>query len=109
MAARRCAFAALPVFLFAISAQAQEPEEPMVLIPPPPPAPLVLVLPPYPEYVPFIQVEKPRMPKQVRALLDAAMQTDDSAAVAAVVKFAQQTQPYDKDEIRDLHRAYLDR
>jgi putative salt-induced outer membrane protein len=110
MTMRRRVLASLPVLILAVPAHAQGPEEqPTILLPVEPPPPLVLDLAPYPEFVPFIRVEKPRLAKQVRAMLDAAMQTDDSAAVAAVVKFAQQTQPYDKDEIRDLQRAYLDR
>ncbi|MFD1959572.1 hypothetical protein ACFSHP_11905 [Novosphingobium panipatense] len=32
-------------------------------------------------------------------MLEAGMKTDDSAAVSALVKFAIQTNPYDKDEI----------
>lgn len=100
--------AGLALVLLPASAQAQDEAAPLIVLPAEPP-PLVLELPPYPRYVPFIKVEKPRLARQVRAMLDAAMQTEDSAAVAAVVRFAQATQPYDKDEIRDLHRAYLDR
>lgn len=80
---------------------------PVIVAPEPPP--LVLVLPDYPEYVPYVPAEQPRLARAAREMLEAAMKTDDTAAVAAVVKFAIQTQPYDKDEIRGLHRAYLDR
>ena len=105
----RRVLASLPFLMLAVPAHAQEQPLPVIVLPEMPPPPLVLDLPAYPAFVPFIPVEKPRLAKQVRAMLDAAMQTDDSAAVAAVVKFAQATQPYDKDEIKDLHRAYLDR
>lgn len=100
----------LPVMLLAVPAHAQvhQFDEPLVLVPLPPP-PLVLDLPDYPEFVPYVKAERPRLPLPVRALLEAAMKTDDSASVSAMVKFAQQTQPYDKDEIRDMQRAYNDR
>jgi putative salt-induced outer membrane protein len=109
MTMRRMVLASLPLVLLAVPAQAQEPVPPLIILPELPPPPLVLELPDYPQFVPFVPVEKPRLAKQVRAMLDAAMKTDDSAAVAAVVKFAMETQSYDKDEIRDLQRAYLDR
>lgn len=110
MTMRLSVLAGLPFLLIAAPVHAQGPDDqPLIVLPTEPPPPLVLELPPYPQFIPFIRVEKPRLARQVRAMLDAAMQTEDSAAVAAVVKFAQQTQPYDKDEIRDLHRAYLDR
>ena len=109
MTMRRMVLASLPLVLLAVPAQAQEPVPPLIILPELPPPPLVLDLPDYPQFVPFVPVEKPRLAKQVRAMLDAAMKTDDSAAVAAVVKFAMETQSYDKDEIRDLQRAYLDR
>ncbi|MGF7152936.1 DUF481 domain-containing protein [Novosphingobium gossypii] len=101
--------ASLPFLLLAAPVHAQEQEEPLVLLPIEPPPPLVLDLPDYPEYVPYVRADKPRLPLPVRSLLEAAMKTDDSASVAALVKFAQQTQPYDKDEIRDMQRAYNDR
>lgn len=101
--------ASLPFLLLAAPVHAQEQEEPLVLLPIEPPPPLVLDLPDYPEYVPYVRADRPRLPLPVRSLLEAAMKTDDSASVAALVKFAQQTQPYDKDEIRDMQRAYNDR
>lgn len=101
--------ASLPFLLSTAPAHAQEPVEPVVVLPELPPPPLVLDLPDYPRYVPIIDIGPPRLNLQVKALLEAAMKTDDSAAVSAVVKFAQQTQPYDKDEIRDMQRAYNDR
>lgn len=107
MTIRARVLATILLLLLAVPAHAQEAEE--LVVPAEVAPPLVLELPPYPQPVPFVKVEKPRLAKQVRAMLDAAMQTDDSAAVASVVKFALATQVYDKDEIRDLHRAYLDR
>lgn len=101
-------FAALPLITFAVCAHAQEPASEAGLVPVPPP-PLILDLPDYPAYVPFVAAGPPRLPQPVRAMLEAGMKTDDSAAVSALVKFAIQTNPYDKDEIRDLHRAYNDR
>lgn len=68
-----------------------------------------LVLPDYVYPPPFVPAEPPRLPGNVRAMIEAAMRTDDSAVVAAVVKTAIETQPYDKDEIRTMHRAFLDR
>ncbi|MEE4450127.1 DUF481 domain-containing protein [Novosphingobium resinovorum] len=102
--------ATLPLLSLATPAHAQvfEFEQPLVLIPLPPP-PLVLDLPDYPEYVPYVRAERPRLPQAVRTLLQAAMKTDDSASVATLVKFAMQTQPYDKDEIRDMQKAFNDR
>ncbi|PNU06183.1 DUF481 domain-containing protein [Novosphingobium guangzhouense] len=100
----------LPVLLLAVPVHAQEFQfdEPLVLVPLPPP-PLQLDLPDYPEFVPYVKADRPRLAPAVRAMLEAAMKTDDSASVAALVKFAQQTQPYDKDEIRDMQRAFNDR
>ena len=109
MTTHRRVLASLPILLIAVPVHAQEPEDQLVLLPDMPPPPLELDLPPYPEFVPYVPAGQPHMAKQVRAMLDEAMKTDDSAAVAAMVKFAQATQPYDKDEIKGLHRAYLDR
>ncbi|GGB99897.1 hypothetical protein GCM10011494_17960 [Novosphingobium endophyticum] len=104
--------AALPLVLVAIPAQAgQLIHQPVVQdIPaePEPPEPLVLILPDYVYPPPFIPVEPPRLPRNVRAMIEAAIRTDDSNTVAAVVKMAIETQPYDKDEIRSMHRAFLD-
>jgi putative salt-induced outer membrane protein len=120
MTMHRRVLASLPFLLWAAPAFAQVPQsatqpttqpaidDEFVFLPVEPP-PLVLDLPKYPEYVPYVVAEQPRLDKQVRAMLEAAMKTDDSAAVAAVVKFALQTQSYDKDEIRDMQRTYNDR
>jgi len=74
------------------------------------PSPVVIVLDPVPDFdpAPFVYARSAYMPAEVKAMLEAAMKTDDTAAVAAVVKFAQQTQPFYKDEIKAMHRAYLD-
>lgn len=109
MMTRSRRLAGLSVLLFAAPAYAREEVPPLVMLPETPPPPLVVELPSYPEFVPFIPVDRPRLPVPVRAMLEEAMKTDDSDAVATVVKFAQATQPYDKDEIRDMHRAFLDR
>lgn len=104
--------AALPLLLIALPVQAQTPvAAPVVgqLSEGAGVEPLRLVLPDYVYPPPFIPAEPPHLPANVRAMIDAAVRTDDSAAVAAVVKAALETQPYDKDEIRAIHRAYLDR
>lgn len=104
--------AALPLVLIAFPVQAKTPVAVPVLEVMPSPAskePLRLVLPDYVYPPPFIPAGPPHLPGNVRAMIDAAIRTDDSAAVAAVVKAALETQPYDKDEIRSIHRAYLDR
>ena len=76
---------------------------------PQPPAPLRLDLAPFPEPVPFIQAEAPHLPKAVKAMIEEAIRKDDSQALAAVVKIALKTQPYDADEIRGMQKAYQDR
>lgn len=104
--------AALPLLLVAFPVQAKMPEPVSVLEESPPivgAEPLRLVLPDYVYPPPFIPAGPPQLPANVRAMIDAAIRADDSAAVAAVVKVAIETQPYDKDEIRSIHRAYLDR
>src|SRR3546814_1107246 len=104
--------AALPLLLIANPAQAQTPPAaPVVGIEPlvTDAEPLRPVLPDYVYPPPFIPAEPPRLPANVKAMIHAAIRTDDSAEVAAVVKAAVETQPYDKDEIRSIHRAYLDR
>lgn len=64
--------------------------------------------PPFVDPVPFIAAEPPHLPAAVKAMIAEAIRSDDSAAVAAVVKVALATQPYDTDEIRAMQRAYLD-
>jgi len=65
-----------------------------------------------PDYVyppPRIDAPAPSLAPPVRKMLKAAMKTEDTEAVATLVKFAIQTNPFDKDEIRAMHREYLDR
>lgn len=103
---------ALPSLLLAVPAQAQPVEEARLSVDEGlvdfAPEPLRLDLPDYPWPTPFIEVPPPSLPKNVKAMIEAAVATDDSATVAAVVKMAIETQPYDKDEIKAMHRAYLD-
>jgi putative salt-induced outer membrane protein len=101
---------ALPLLLLGVPAQAAphfaEQEIPAEQLPP---EPLRLALPEYEYPPPFVPAGPPRLPADVRAMIEAAIRTDDSAAVAAVVKAALETQPYDKDEIRSMQRTFLDR
>ena len=104
--------AALPLLLIAFPVQAKTPE----IVPVAQQVSLAAgsepLRPALPDFVyppPFIPAPPPHLPANVKAMIDAAIRTDDSAAVAAVVKAAPETQPYDKDEIRSMHRAYLDR
>ncbi|GFM29618.1 YdiY family protein [Novosphingobium sp. PY1] len=103
---------ALPSLLLAVPVQAQPLEEPRLSVDEGlvdfAPEPLRLDLPDYPWPTPFIEVPPPSLPKNVKAMIEAAIDTDDSATVAAVVKMAIETQPYDKAEIKAMHRAYLD-
>lgn len=79
-------------------------------VPPPVPAAAVMIaLPAFVPPVPVIDLDPPRLPLAVRAMIDEAMRGGDTAAVAAVVKIAIATQPHHADEIRAVHRAYLDR
>lgn len=70
--------------------------------------PVRLVLPDYVAPPPFIAAPAPRLPDTVRTMIQAAVKTKDSVVVGAVVKAALATQPYDKDEIRAIHQAFLD-
>lgn len=74
-----------------------------------PAPPLVMVLPPAREFVPFVRAPAPSLAPAARAMIEEAIRSDDSEAVAAVVKVALKTQPYDEGEIRAMHRAFLDR
>lgn len=73
------------------------------------PAVIWLDLPDYVYPPPRIDAPAPSLAKPVIKMLKAAMKTEDTDAVATLVKFAIQTNPYDKDEIREMHREYLDR
>jgi putative salt-induced outer membrane protein len=48
------------------------------------------------------------LPGPVRAMLEAAMRTDNSAAVDAVIKAAKETQPQDSAEIDAMRQKYLE-
>lgn len=98
------AFVAFPAL-----ASVTAPELPYALLLDVQPPPVVLVLPEYPSKPPFIAMDRPRLPRPVRSMLEEAMKTDDSEAVATLVKFALQSNPYDRQEIRDMHRVFLDR
>ncbi|WP_067732732.1 DUF481 domain-containing protein [Novosphingobium naphthalenivorans] len=74
-----------------------------------PAGPLRVEVPPFVDPVPFIEADPPHLAKPVRKLLEAAMKTEDTAAVAALVKFARQTNPFDKDEIDAMNEAYVNR
>lgn len=73
------------------------------------PAIIRLDLPDYVYPPPLIEVPPPSLAKPVHKMLKAAMKTEDTEAVATLVKFAIQTNPYDEGEIRAMHRKYLDR
>jgi len=70
--------------------------------------PVRVTLPDYVAPPPFINAPAPHLPGNVRTMIEAAVKTKDSATVGAVVKAALATQPYDKDEIRAIHQAFLD-
>lgn len=70
--------------------------------------PVRLELPDYVAPPPLIAAPPPRLPDDVKSMIDAAVKTKDSAVVGAVVKAALATQPYDKEEIRAIHQAFLD-
>lgn len=73
------------------------------------PAIIHLDLPPYPAPLFVVPPRLPVLAEPVREMLAAIMKTEDVKAVETVVNLAIQTNPYDKDEIRAMHRAYLDR
>ncbi|TCM42310.1 DUF481 domain-containing protein [Novosphingobium sp. ST904] len=107
----------VPALLIAVPAQAEPPQsfqfEPfpdieIVSVVPVVELPIRLVLPDYVSPPPFIPAPPPRLPRNVKAMIEAAVKTKDSATVAAVVKAALATQPYDKEEIRTMQQAFLD-
>lgn len=98
----------LPFALAAAPLSAQ-PDPDLAPLPDPGPAgPLRIEAPPFVDPVPFIAAGPPRLPGPVKAMIAEAIRSDDSAAVAAVVKIALATQPYDAEEIRSMHRAYTE-
>lgn len=100
----------LPLVLAAVPVQAQ----PLIHLPPAPEVvPFIVPVVPvalngYPWPIPFVPAGPPRLPENVRAMIESAIRTGDSATVAAVVKVAIDTQPYDKDEIRAMQKAFND-
>jgi Putative salt-induced outer membrane protein len=71
--------------------------------------PLHIEAPPFVDPVPFINSGPPSLSQPVKAMIEEAIRRDDSETVAAVVRMALATNPYDADEIRGMQRAYLDR
>jgi putative salt-induced outer membrane protein len=112
----------VPVLLTTVPAQAQAPfssqfqpydfdafrEIEVLPVDPVEELPLRLDLPDYVAPPPYIAVEAPHLPDDVKSMIEAASKTKDSAVVSAVVKAALSTQPYDKEEIRSMHQAFLD-
>lgn len=109
MTKRPPVLAILVLSALAAPAQAQVLEEPAVPDAEEPVGPLRVEAPPFVDPVPFIAAEPPSLSKPVKAMIEEAIRRDDSEMLAAVVKVALATQPYDKDEIRAMQRAYLDR
>ncbi|WP_226635635.1 YdiY family protein [Novosphingobium profundi] len=107
----------LPLVLLSVPAFAQdEPPEgsavdwDVIAMPDPiPPRPVVVLLPTFVEPIPFVDAERPSLPRNVRAMLEESMKGDEDAEVDAVVKFAIKVQPWFKDEIRGMHKSYRDR
>lgn len=66
-------------------------------------------LPLFVEPIPFVEAEQPKLPKNVRDMLTESMKSDKSEEVDAVVKFAIKVQPWFKDEIKGMQKAYKDR
>ena len=105
----------LPLILFAAQTLTLPPEllppETVVAPPapvfvfflPPPPTPLPLLDPPAPADAP------PVLPEEIRAVLTAAVDSGDPAAVAAVVRFAKTTNPETAGQIDRINEAYLAR
>lgn len=105
MTTRPPVLAILPLSVIAVPALAQSPDVPAAEAPA---GPLRIEVPPFVDPVPFIAAEPPHLPDAVKAMIEEAIRSDDSAAVAAIVKVALATQPYDAEEIRAMQRAYLD-
>ncbi|SFS10237.1 DUF481 domain-containing protein [Sphingomonas jatrophae] len=68
-----------------------------------PEMPPLLLTPPRPADAP------PELPRTVRDVIEAAIDSGDPAAVAAVVKFARASNPETASEIDTIHKAYLAR
>jgi putative salt-induced outer membrane protein len=94
----------LPPELVPPETVAPEPVPPvLIFFPPPPPTPLPLLSPPAPADAP------PVLPEEIRAVLTAAVDSGDPAAVAAVVRFAKSTNPETASQIDRINEAYLAR
>lgn len=76
------------------------PEPVVVIFVDPPPAPLPYLNPPPPPPRP------PELPKEVRAVIDAAIDSSDAAAIGAVVRFTKQTNPEVAQQIDQIHAAW---
>ncbi len=107
---------ALPALLIASPSLAQEVpgqdgvEWTVQAMPDPlPPPPVRVELPEFVDPIPFVPAEAPTLPKTIRDLLTESMKSDKSEEVDAVVKFAIKVQPWFKDEIKDMQKAYTAR
>ncbi|HEX8446052.1 MAG TPA: DUF481 domain-containing protein [Sphingomonas sp.] len=103
-----------PLILIAVQGLTLPPE----LLTPEPVVPatpvLVFFLPPPPEPLPLLQPDRPPdappvLPEEIRAVLTAAVDSGDPAAVAAVVRFAKTTNPETAGQIDRINEAYLAR
>ncbi|WP_039393901.1 DUF481 domain-containing protein [Novosphingobium sp. MBES04] len=107
----------LPLVVLSVPAFAQdEPPEgravdwDVIAMPDPiPPRPVFVSLPTFVEPIPFVDADRPTLPRNVRAMLEESMKGEEDAEVDAVVKFAIKVQPWFKDEIRGMHKSYRDR
>lgn len=77
------------------------PSQPIVvIIVPPPPAPLPYLSPPAPPPAP------PKLPPQVRAVIDAAIASNDATAIGAVVRFTKETNPEVAGQIDQIYAGW---
>jgi len=98
-------------FLLALAMQVATTTEvpPVELLPPPPPPIVFIVIPPPPVILALNPPPPipPKLPEQVKAVIDAAIDSGDPAAVAAVVKFAKATNPETAAQVDAMNTAYL--
>lgn len=100
-------FAPVAGSLIALSGTAALAQEPLEAAPP---VPVIFVdAPAYPVPLFIVPAKRATLAQPVRDMLTAIMKTEDTKAVETVVNLAVQTNPYDKDEVKAMHRAYLDR
>lgn len=76
------------------------PEPLVVIFVDPPPAPLPFLSPPAPPPAP------PQLPAQVRSVIDAAINSNDAAAIGAVVRFTKQTNPEVAAQIDQIYGGW---